>query len=407
MKPSRFLLLGFIVFFIACTFFGQATSSPHGAISTLTHRSPTKQRISTSTALPTSTPYPSVTASPSPSPTPTPTSFPTTPLPSPTLSSSLSSLRIAFTYDKQLWLWNKGTMRPLTNLEGYARVNFSDDGNLIAFARDGELWIINSDGSNERVLASADDFKSMEPRDPGVGLSQFDWIPGTHTLMFNTILLADYGLTYTNDLYMANADTLQWKMLRQPGEAGRFIFSPDGKRVVMVTPSKISLMKVDGSDYRTVLGYTVPYPSEAAYYAKPVWESDSQSLTVAIPPEDFYYGTKSSTNIWRLPVDGTPPEIISQLPVGDSGDDPRIWSPDKEHYAIQTGDRYYLGSNGEILEPLTEPSFIFGWFSWIDESHFLYIGPCDLRLGTIGAPSILIVDLSTTEDCISSYDFVE
>jgi hypothetical protein len=316
-------------------------------------------------------------------------------------------LRIAFTHDQELWLWQNEIAQPLTNLEGYARVNISDDGETIVFARDGGLWAISSDGTNERVLINANDFETMEPKDPGVVLNQFDWIPGTHQLLFNTIVLTDYGRRTTNDLYLLDVDTRRWTMFRQPGEGGAFRVSPDGQHVAMTTPSQISLMRVDGSDYRVVLAYTVPAPSESAYYAEPVWASDSKSLTVAIPPEDFFYGTTSPTNIWHLPIDGTLPEIVSQLPAGESGDDPRIWSPDKMHYAVQSGDRYYLGTDRADLEPLTEPSSIFGWFSWIDESHFLYIGPCELRLGTIGAPSILIADLKTTEDCISSYDFVK
>jgi len=256
-------------------------------------------------------------------------------------------------------------------------------------------------------LVNATDFESMEPKDPGVVLNQFDWIPGTHRLLFNTIVLTDYGRRATDDLYFLDADTRRWTLLRQPGEGGKFDVSTDSQRVVMTTPSQISLMKVDGSDYRVMLTYTVPYPSEVAYYAQPVWAADSKSLTVAIPPEDFYYGTTSPTNIWRLPIDGSAPEIVSQLSAGDSGDDARIWSPDKKYYAIQSGDKYYLGMDGADLEPLTESSSIFGWFSWIDESHFLYIGPCELRLGTIGAHSILIADLRTTDDCISSYDFVK
>jgi Tol biopolymer transport system component len=316
-------------------------------------------------------------------------------------------LRIAFTYGGKLWLWQNGRTQHLTSLEGYAGVNISDDGEIIVFARDGELWGINSDGSNERVLVKSTDFESMEPKDPGVALNQFDWIPGTHGLLFNTIVLTDYGRRATDDLYFLDADTRQWTLLRQSGEGGKFDVSADGQRVVMTTPSQISLMNVDGSDYRVMLTYTVPYPSEVPYYARPVWAADSKSLTVAIPPEDFYYETTSPTDIWRLPIDGNAPEIVSQLPAGDDGDDARIWSPDKRYYAIRSGDRYYLGMDGADLEPLTESSSIFGWFSWVDELHFLYIGPCELRLGTIGEQSILIADLSTTDDCISSYDFVK
>jgi hypothetical protein len=366
----------------------------------------------TDTIPPTNTIIPSETVTlPPPTATHTPNPSPTIPLPTPTLSPSLTSLQIAFVDDdRQIWLWENETIRPLTNsnLEGYVQVKISDDGSLIAFSSNSELWVINSDGSNERLLVSADVFQSLEPRDPGVGLSQFDWISGTHTLMFNTILLYDFGLAYTDDLYRVNADTLRWKMLRQPGEGGKFIFSPDGKRVLLVTPHTISLMQVDGSDYRNMLEYYVETDSEYHYYAKPVWEPDSQSLIVAIPPNA--YSDRPTISIWRLYVDSTPSEIISQFQVGEGVDDPKYWhwSPDMEHYATFSDDdhRFYLASNRVILESLTEPTSSI-WFSWIDETHFFYRGYCSLRLGTIGAPSITIVDSSMIGTCVENFDFTK
>lgn len=330
--------------------------------------------------------------------------------PSPALPPSFSSLKIVYAVDGQIWLWEKEESRPITKVEGYAQVRISDDGSLIAFRRADGLWVIDSDGSNARLLVTADDFASMEPEDRDVGLSQFDWKPGTHTLWFNTHILG-FGLYYADDLYQVNADTGQWEQLRQPREGGKFYFSPDGLRVVLVRPRTISLMNVDGSGYRSVLEYYASVGSETHYYARPYWGTDSRSLIVSIPPQVLLEEPIFTINIWRLYVGNRAPELISELEVGESKDEARywFWAPDLEHYATYSDDdkMYYLGSNGEYLEPLVETSSSIGWFTWIDLTHFIYIGNCSLKFGTIGAPSITILDSSLFDSCITDYDFIK
>ena len=324
-----------------------------------------------------------------------------------TLSPSLASVRIVFTYEEKLWLWQGGTAQPLTSVNDGASINISDDGEIIAFTRDG-LWVINSDGRNERLLLGDEVFGQIEPKAPGVELDDFDWVPNTYTLLFNTILTDGRGLSPTDDLYMVDAETMQWKLLRKPGEGGKFFFSPDGQRVAMTTPTQIRLMNIDGSNYHVVMNYSVPFPSDYAYYAAPNWAADSQSLTVPIPPEDFYYTvTTSPTLVWQLPVDGTPPTIISELPPGDSGYDNRIWSPEKQHFAFWFEGAYHLDTDGVVLNPLTEIGASERRFAWIDEAHFLYyLSNCNLRLGTIGEPSISLNNMQTADKyCSSAYDY--
>ena len=346
----------------------------------------------------TKTPYPTLTHYPTISPTPT-------------LSASLASVRIAFTYDGKLWFWQNGIAQALTSVNEGASINLSGDGKVIAFTRDG-LWVINSDGSDERLLLGNEDFKQIEPKDPGVELHNFDWIPNTHRLLFDTILSDGRGMSPTDDLYVVDAETLQWKLLRKPGEGGKFFISPDGQRVAITTPTQICLMDIDGINYHVVMDYSVPFPSDYAYYAAPTWSPDSQFLTVPIPPEDFYYtATTSPTVVWRLPVDGTPPTIISQLPAGESGYDNRIWSPSRQHFAIWLDETatYHLDTDGTALNALTEEGSSRRQFAWIDEMHFIYyLSRCQLRLGTIGTSSISIYASAEADvNCSSMFDFVK
>lgn len=343
---------------------------------------------------------PTATSSPMPTVTTSPTAHAT-----PTLSPELNSLRIVFTNAGQLWLWENGTARPLTSSDEPGRATISDDGQLIAFRKQG-LSLIQSDGSNERVLVSREDLASMEPKDPGVLLAEFEWIPGSHKLFFNTVLNSDYGLSFTDDLYVADADAMQFRSLRLPREGGKILIAPDNQHVAMTSPSQISVMRLDGSDYRVLMNYHVPYPSEMAFYAKASWSDDSQSLIVPIPPEDFFYGTTLPTIVWRLPIDGAAPIVEAELPPGESGVDQRIWSPEREHFAFWVEQNYYLDTDSANDNPLTEPGAQRNEFGWVDETHFIYLGNCDLRLGTIGGASIQIGELGGTDGrCFTVYDF--
>lgn len=334
--------------------------------------------------------------------------MPTAQLSPGTLSPALDSLKVAFTDQMQLWLWQAGSIQALTDLdeEMYTDVKLSDDGKLIAFRRAGGLWVIGSDGSNERQLVSGDFFASLEPVDPGVGLKQFDWVPGTHVLFFNTLLYG-YGINYANDLYRVDADTLAWERLRAPGDGGDFFFSPDGRQVVLVTPVHIRVMDVNNTNVRTLLEYYVSTYSEFYYYAEPQWEPDGRTLVVVIPPEDYTERLFKPSTVWRLYPDGPRAELLYEVQPENYEDLLKIWSPEKDHYAVfsQGDSRYYLGAEGQKPEPLTERVVTDWGVRWIDETHFLYKGRYGLMIGTIGAPGVLIVDGRQLNGGVDTYDF--
>jgi len=298
--------------------------------------------------------------------------------------------------------------------------------------------MINGNGTSERLLIKPEDLKSLEPEDREIGVHQFDWIPGTHVLLFNTAL-SGMGISDKDDLYMINADTLDWKILRRAGEGGSFSVSPDGKHVVMVTPSKISLMKVDGTGYRSLLKYSqIDTRSEYYYYAHPIWSRDSQSLIVDIPPREFMDNPSVTPRIiWQLFINGKPPKQVAQLPAQydylispnfskiayirsqgnavyeihianiDGSEDIVYqfgsgmildsWSPDSESFLLLSryAQQYYLATLGNKPIPLTEKDS--RHFLWIDESYFLYKtfynGLCELHLGTVNQPSTILATL--------------
>ncbi len=384
--------------------------------------------------------------------TPTITFTPTLIRPTPTLPPSLASLKIAFCNNNKLWLWQNGNATPLTDVDGSCWPRISSDGKEIAFMQGG-LWVINSNGTDKRNLIGLGDLRALEPTDPGVSLLQFEWIPNTHNLLFNTRLNFNYGLWYTDDLYLVNADLQQWSKLRKQGEGGGFYLSPDGKQVALVTPQKISVMRFSDGKSQTLLDYSlVSTASEYNFYAHPVWSIDSQSLMVSIPPSDAVYGTQSQTKIWCLFVDGSQPALVAQLPANrtyfispdfskiasfvrlnqmpdnyefhisqiDGSEDTvylkgdlyfETWAPDSERFVINLYDStgLSLGEEGKTLIPLTE-RFINGSFSWIDDTHYIFLNTDGyfehLNIGTVGEPSILVAAEKTVNQAIG-YDFVK
>jgi Tol biopolymer transport system component len=339
-------------------------------------------------------------------------------MPFPTPIPASTELRVAFVnvteYGNNVWLWTEGEKEaaPLTKDGGVSDVRISDDGEIVAFTRGDGLWMVGSDGTEERELVSAEDFSAMEPREPsesGVVLNRFDWIPGTHLLAFNTRLQMEVGLVLNDDLHLVNADTQGQIALLPPGEGGEFTYSPDGRQLAIVTRGSISLAAADGSNRREVFTYTpVATHSEAPYYARPVWAADSSALRVAIPPVDPYAQPSPSTSVWHIPADGTPASLIGNIATGQTRES--IFSPnlrfvahlhldqsDPTSYPIasllitslddgetalyypemDTGTQVTLDS-GEKITEYPAASLFYGWAP--DSQHFAFLANVDPAL---------------------------
>jgi hypothetical protein len=227
---------------------------------------------------------------------------------------------VAFVQEDNVWLWTGiagGQITALTNVGRVDDLKISDDGEIVAFVRADELWMVSTDGTRERPLMSAADFAAMEARasfDRPVVLHRFDWIPGTHILAFNTRLDTETGLILNDDMRLVDADTSEQVVLLAPGEGGEFYPSPDGRQIAVVTAETIDLVDIDAGNRRKVFAYTPPaVPSEAQYYARPTWAADASSLRVAIRPVDPYAQPPQPVGIWHLYTDGTPARLLKEV----------------------------------------------------------------------------------------------
>ena len=397
------------------------------------------------------------------SPTPTPTSLPPTLPPS-----ALDLLQVAFinaSTDIVLWKESDSSFTTLVGAANAIDLRLSDDGTMVAYRKDinfgqQELWVVNTDGSNNRLLLSVEALAALDPYALGVLMYLYEWIPNTHTLAFNTVEYVEApGLFLNDDLHFFDVDANALTTQLTAGSGGNFVFSPDGAQYALIRQNfdtgfnTISLLNTDGTNIRNDV-LTYPYVltySEANYYAQPVWSPDSTFLRVAIPPQDALGEPDSLTLLWDIPTDGSPAvqlhEVVTQplawvqfspdlsriaytrLPTPDDytttelvlaradGSDETVfatgnfffltWAPDSIHFVYVNNDLQatFLGDTDGNSTALT--SFPSVWnITWIDATRFLFTTQTDtgqqLHLGTLGEPSTLLLE---QPDSAPFYDF--
>lgn len=351
---------------------------------------------------------------------------------------------------RNLWVWRGGESVQLTETGDVAEVSISDDAAWIAFSRTSDftrfsLWIIRSDGSDEREVMSVSAFEALPHDTSAVSVVPLaiTWQPGTHTLAFTTRpTFEGPGLMLNDDLWLIDADTGEQRELLPAGEGGHFYFSPDGAQIAIVRPTSVSLINSDGTSLqKDVLVYPeVSTYSEYRFYAVPQWDANGRSLRVVIPPPASLEHPEDSTTIWEIPADGSPAQQIGSVQTvplstamlspdlqklaylaqsdGSQGDRMELhianadgsndtlyqeeqliqfvsWSPDSSRFVFTMGDnlRAYLGRVGAAPQPFTDtPSTII--VRWIDADHFFFIGRdaggFQLHIGAVGQESQII-----------------
>ena len=274
-----------------------------------------------------------------------------------------SGLKVVYANLGDLWIWDAGQARQLTESGYDHKPVLSDDGALIAFTRlvDGahsELWVINAGGGDERRLVSIEDLDTIgggvrDPNAVAIVPYSYQWVPGSHSLAFNTQqVFQGPGQSLLDDLNLVDVDNGELTFLLLAGWGGAFTYSPDGSLVALTTPDAILLMNANGENYRTVLTYErVLTYSEYRYYAQPVWSPDGSFLRVAFPPVEPLAGPDQVTEIWRISADGTQVELEGGLTAVPFFEDlygrPVAFSPDLERLA-------YLREKGQPAENLRQ-----------------------------------------------------
>ncbi len=314
-------------------------------------------------------------------------------------------LQVAYISGADVWFVEDGTAPiQLTTSGNVERVALSTDGQLAALMWHDlsldlhELRVVNSVAGTEWVLFSQPDLDAIYPLDGAIHHVpyQFDFVPGTHTVLVNTREIYEGpGLVQNNDLWSIDADTSTRTRLLDPGQGGDFYFSPSGDMLALVLPTSVGFVRPDGSD-RSPDHLTFPFVmtySEYAYYPIPVWAPDESAVAVLIPAEDPF--VDDSALIWSVPVAGAPTPLLDITGFRfflNSGKTPTI-APDLLKVAFLR--EITTTSVDLVVAPLdgsAESIYASGNLSWQgwnpDSTHFVYTdAPRNLLHGSVGGPA--------------------
>lgn len=303
---------------------------------------------------------------------------PTDPLPT-EIANNPVGLRIAYIRDDNIWLWEEGlATRQLTNLGPVVNVRISDDGQIVAFTRQGELWAIPADGGDPIQMVSQA-YLAAVPRDNDYEgtpkLESYEFIPGTHTLFFDIFLDTDmYPVPY-HDLHRVDADNPAPEQVLLIGQNGDRYYSPDKQWVALSQPGSIAIMRANGSDYQIVFNFdAIMTYSEWSFKPEVVWKSASDGFYLALPPVDFLGNPNELGRFWYIGLDGAVAQLATFRTGSVSPDAPQI-SPDgsKVLYVKDVGDGREIhivdASTADLLFIASADSMI-GLLGWADSDHF-------------------------------------
>jgi hypothetical protein len=322
-------------------------------------------------------------------------------------------LRVVYTDGGNAWII-EGANPPLqlTSSGLVENVRLSDDGLKIAFTRRPaidspvELRSVNHDATGEAVLLTPAQLDALYPLGGALhnDLSQFEFVPGTHDLLFNTRgIFEGPGLAKHDNVLVIDTDTGALDELLAPGSGGDFTASPDGAQIAVVRPDEVDLINIDGGNHRVgLVSYTpvITY-SEYQYYVVPIWRPDSLEVGLVVPSSDPLTPPLSGT-VWRIPAGGgtatSLPTINGQFFLFGVGNR-ALLAPDLAHVAYTRAtvtpnvwDLYTANPDG-TGEALVATGDIV-WAGWsVDGLHYAYSngGPMNLQVGTVGGASFPLI----------------
>jgi hypothetical protein len=319
-----------------------------------------------------------------------------------------AGLQVAYVKSGNVWYWQPGeSPRQLTYNGNDSDPQISPEGQYVAYLRGGELWAIGTDGLSEQLLVSSTTLATISPGDI-LEFNYFDWTTSTPIIVFTTSQVTEAYTVPRDDLnstiYGGPAPDTAYP-LQPDGSGGVPYISPDMSWTAMVQPDKVAMVDINGSSnwhvaftFDIVLTY-----SEWTYRPQLVWKADSSGFRILVPASDPLTDPSEPTELWDVPVSGTPSLVLSFVSVPVFEGAPSL-APDGEMVA-------YLvpasGGTGLIINSsiMGEYYYVFhtmlGLAGWSpDSTRILYWGdsPDQYYIGEIDLPEIPVGDTASVTD---------
>jgi dipeptidyl aminopeptidase/acylaminoacyl peptidase len=271
----------------------------------------------------------------------------------------------------------------------------SDDNQKVVFhGADGNIYSINSDGSQKLVIVSKAWEDSLKA---GTSIFIDGFVPDSRQLFFRADLCEsqEWRSPCSTSLFLANADTGNIKRLADLGIASQVSpptknikISPNGKMIAIGGMEHMDILDMEGNIIRqNILTYKPSTPSRSLFPSL-FWLPDSSELTIALPDSKDRDGFLAYS-LWRYTIGNQSAVQISLDPAPMYDDFTFDVSPDGNW--IVYGNTYvvFLGNlvneQVKIIEEAQQSSF-----SWGPDSRHFAFGTNLWYISTIDNPSVVI-----------------
>jgi Tol biopolymer transport system component len=284
---------------------------------------------------------------------------------------------IAFNAEGDIWVVNPDGSDPRRLTSGSAAdhsASWSRDGTRLAYwsvdpaGSPATLIVMNADGTDPRAI-----FIDEQGRTP----IRSDWSPDGKTLAF--ALCPERPCT---DLFVVASDGSATMPVGDPTIRAEILtWSPDGQTLAFGgtwgdEDLGVYLIGADGSDIRRITRFT---SSEPPHFCCPSWSPDGGGLVTHASIDGI------DTDIWVIPADGEGDGL--NLTEGPATGFLPSWSPDGEWVAFRDGETIFLvpASGGEVTTLGNAEDF-----TWSPDGEALALGGLgDLRIVEVPTGRVL------------------
>jgi len=327
-------------------------------------------------------------------------------------------INILIVYEKSgnLWITKSGKNSQLTNGGNDSRPKISDDGELVAFLRKNELWVVSLTGKEQkRIFGSADELPL-----------QFDFEAHTHRIFFST---AKPDGEPRQNLMVADLDRGGIQTLLLAGMAGEFTPSTDWKILTLFQSGRILTYDISTGNVQLAFQFEHFKLEDGRYTSDISWMDNNFGFKTVIPGDG---GNKS--RLFFIFGSGGEPALLAEFQGNNLSEDNSFISPDGTRvlYLKRYGDRdeihvvdistadktykagernkigilgwapnskkwiYWVEQKPNVLitdgvsdQPLSDMPMTEN-IKWINENSILFLNGSDLRFVIIGSKSFLI-----------------